>query len=165
MRTPLQRPEPLPSVTARPPPRADGGVDRTGDDRLGGCAGRTKEEVADAAAYDPRAKRWRPLPEWRTRWLHAAVWTGKEMIVWGGDGDFSQVASGAAFSPASQRWRALPPGLLEARGNAVAVWTGSEVLVLGGAGNRPLQLSAAAYSLDPLRRRRAALCSDESKGC
>jgi hypothetical protein len=39
------------------------------------------------AAYDPETDTWRPLsatnrPEPRA-W-HAAVWTGREMIVWGG---------------------------------------------------------------------------------
>lgn len=48
-------------------------------------------------AYDPRADRWSPLPQapLRGRVDPLAVWTGHEMIVWGGAGH----ADGAAFTP------------------------------------------------------------------
>jgi hypothetical protein len=49
-------------------------------------------------AYDPRADRWSPLPQapLRGRLDPTAVWTGRSLIVWGGDPGF---ADGAAFSP------------------------------------------------------------------
>jgi hypothetical protein len=48
-------------------------------------------------AYDPRADRWSPLPQapLRGRLDPLAVWTGSELIVWGGTGR----ADGAAFTP------------------------------------------------------------------
>jgi len=48
-------------------------------------------------AYDPRADRWSPLPQapLRGRLDPTAAWTGRSLIVWGGDG----FADGAAFTP------------------------------------------------------------------
>jgi N-acetylneuraminic acid mutarotase len=62
---------------------------------------------------------------------HTAVWTGNEMIVWGG----SPVVSmpGAAYNPATDTWRAIGlSGTPVARRGHVAVWTGTEMLVWGG---------------------------------
>jgi hypothetical protein len=48
-------------------------------------------------AYDPEADRWSPLPQapLRGRLEPAAVWTGRSLIVWGGQG----FADGALFTP------------------------------------------------------------------
>jgi N-acetylneuraminic acid mutarotase len=65
---------------------------------------------AHGLAYDPRANRWSPLPEAPLlgRLDPTAVWTGHEMIVWGGDRPAMPLGSGtrffndaAAFRPAS----------------------------------------------------------------
>jgi N-acetylneuraminic acid mutarotase len=79
---------------------------------------------------------WESLPEApiSARFQHAAVWTGDEMIVFGGyDGE--SVGGAAAYSPATGSWRRLaePPG--DVRGAPVAVWTGSEVVAFGGSGD------------------------------
>ena len=49
-------------------------------------------------AYDPRADRWSPLPQapLRGRLHPLAVWTGRSLLVWGGDPGF---ADGASFTP------------------------------------------------------------------
>jgi hypothetical protein len=49
-------------------------------------------------AYDPRADRWSPLPQapLQGRPDPVGVWTGRSLIVWGGDFQF---ADGAAFTP------------------------------------------------------------------
>ncbi|HYT39151.1 MAG TPA: kelch repeat-containing protein, partial [Acidimicrobiia bacterium] len=63
-----------------------------------------------------------------------AVWTGREMIVFGGtsvDGDI--LADGAAWDPASNRWRSLPSSPLGARDGAVVAWAGDRLVVWGGA--------------------------------
>ena len=60
-----------------------------------------------------------------------ALWTGTEVLIWGGRTD-EVLADGAAYNPATQTWRVLAPSPLSARSNAAAAWTGSEMVVLGG---------------------------------
>ena len=91
--------------------------------------------------YDPVADRWDSLspfdaPSARTG--HSAVWTGHEMIVWGGQSAQCQYGSacadGAAYDPDTDRWRALAvPPFVGPRAMHVAVWTGTAMLVWGGA--------------------------------
>ena len=62
------------------------------------------------------------------------MWTGEEMIVWGGhltayereryDG------AGAAYDPETDSWRRLPRGPLPAGYDAMGAWTGEEVVVM-----------------------------------
>ena len=49
-------------------------------------------------AYDPRANSWAPLPQapLRGRLSPVGAWTGRSLLVWGGDPGF---ADGAAFTP------------------------------------------------------------------
>lgn len=61
----------------------------------------------------------------------AAVWTGQELFVWGGqDPAFSPVEGGARYDPALDRWRALPAAPIDSLGGPAAVWTGTEVFVM-----------------------------------
>lgn len=63
---------------------------------------------------------------------HAAVWTGTELVVWGGAGADGPLGDGAAYDPAADRWRRLPPAPEPPFGPAAAgTWTGSELVVLG----------------------------------
>jgi N-acetylneuraminic acid mutarotase len=114
----------------------------TGSELLvwGGASGAEDHQLhADGAAYDPESGGWRLLPAspLSPRVGQAAVWTGAEMVVWGGyeRGGYTPsepTADGAAYDPTTNRWRALPAAPLSARGDATAVWTGAEVVVLGG---------------------------------
>jgi len=82
------------------------------------------------------------------RFLHTAVWTGTNMVVWGGArycggcgpsalcSDNSHVmGDGAVFNPTSGTWSyisvsgANAPGT---RSGQTAVWTGSQMIVWGG---------------------------------
>ena len=82
------------------------------------------------------AERWEnrsgaaPTP----RRLAASVWTGSELIVWGGvDGSLVSTGTGGRYDPATNRWRALvPAGNLSPRSGPTAVWTGTEMIVWGG---------------------------------
>jgi hypothetical protein len=61
------------------------------------------------------------------------VWTGTEMIVWGGfEGDGQRSAAGAAFDLAAGTWRVIAPAPISGRSEAAMVWTGTEMLVWGG---------------------------------
>lgn len=118
----------------------------------GGFVGEANEyESGAAAAYDPRRNRWRTLPAWQARWGHSAVWTGREMIVWGGDGPYEFERNGASLDSRTGRWRPLTRSPLEGRVGHSALWTGRGMIVLGGASNRQLRREGATY--DPARKR------------
>ena len=66
----------------------------------------------DGAGYDPDSKRWSILPPAPIagRALHIGVWTGKEMLIWGGGGDdtdYTPMNHGAAYDPATRQGRLL----------------------------------------------------------
>ena len=62
---------------------------------------------------------------------HAAVWTGSEMIIWGG-GDFVIANGGARYNPVTNSWRATSTTNAPAPGFYTGVWTGSEMIVWNG---------------------------------
>lgn len=81
------------------------------------------------------------------------VWTGQEVILWGGaqwqgDGVTGPLGDGGAYDPASDSWQMLPQAPIEARAAHVAGWTGRELLVWGGyvkGGTAPAATTGAAY--------------------
>lgn len=84
------------------------------------------------------------------------VWTGSQLIVWGGSATNGEhlYGDGAAYDPATNRWQLLPPSPLSPRDDAAAVWTGREMAVFGGFVDGQGQVAsnqAAAY--DPSSRR------------
>lgn len=107
------------------------------------------------ARYDPAADTWRPIssdgaPTARTD--ERAVWTGHELLVWGGSSSpyAGNLGDGAAYNPATDTWRPISAGgAPSARSNSALVWTGSEMLVLGGyagGGGGGYLTSGAAYN-------------------
>ncbi len=78
---------------------------------------------------------WSSLPGAARRSGHSAVWTGSEMIVWGGGGIEEPVDSGLRYTPATDTWTATSRSLSSpsARSGCTAVWTGTEMIVWGGA--------------------------------
>jgi N-acetylneuraminic acid mutarotase len=93
--------------------------------------------LADGAAYDPVADRWIPMAPapLKPRVGHVAVWTGREMLVWGGatlkEGPLA-FPDGAAYNPATNTWRQIGTAPLHAGARFTAVWTGKVMLVWGG---------------------------------
>jgi hypothetical protein len=78
----------------------------------------------------------------------ATVWTGQQMLIWGG-GSGKQGADlnsdGAAYDPAANSWSMLPAGPLSARSGMAEVWTGHDMFVWGGYDhNTPGSFHAAA---------------------
>jgi hypothetical protein len=73
-----------------------------------------------------------------TRYGHTAVWTGSEMIVWGGFGSIINLNTGGRYNPSTDSWAATsttnaPMG----RSLHTAVWTGNEMIVWGGSAPAP----------------------------
>jgi hypothetical protein len=111
----------------------------------------------EGAAFDAVTRTWRPLATAPIdgRSSAAAVWTGEELLVWGGwSGNIR--ADGAAYRPATDEWRLLSESPLAPQIPTAAVWTGREMLVWGGpegaaydpATDAWRELSPAPYTLD-----------------
>jgi len=62
---------------------------------------------------------------------HLAVWTGSEMIVWGGGAGGPTNTDGAAYDPAANRWRRIADAPTAFLFYPRAVWTGTEMIVWG----------------------------------
>lgn len=102
-----------------------------------------------ALVYEPALDRWRPMSAAgmpSPRMGMARVWTGRELLVWGGygiqAGDQAIRQDGALYDPSADRWRPMAPvpAPLEFRvqrlpgrpGNVAFAWTGSELVVHDG---------------------------------
>jgi len=104
----------------------------------GGFNPSSPEYLASGGRYDPAANRWfstsldPDVPGGRSR--HTALWTGAEMIVWGGYNSGVYVNTGGRYDPSTDSWLATStaasvPG---ARAGHSAVWTGTEMIIWGG---------------------------------
>ena len=61
------------------------------------------------------------------------MWTGSEMIVWGGNNDSGFLNTGGRYNPSSDSWTTTSTNNApDARDGHTAVWTGSEMIVWGG---------------------------------
>jgi N-acetylneuraminic acid mutarotase len=86
--------------------------------------------------YNPSADTWVPTSTTNppaARASHTAVWTGSEMIIWGGYDGSSYWNTGGKYNPGTDSWSATnttsaPSG----RQSHTAVWSGSEMIVWGG---------------------------------
>ena len=92
---------------------------------------------------DTVAKRYRPANDTWTdattlnapgaRNFHAAVWSGTELIIWGGFINDNVIPSGGRYNPVTDVWRPTNVnGAPITRMTPVSVWTGTEMLVWGG---------------------------------
>jgi hypothetical protein len=104
------------------------------------------------ARYDPATDTWWPMaiegaPTFR--WNPTTVWTGEEMIVWGGElaGIFyNRVDANYRYNPIADQWLPIsedgaPPRCQSAFG----VWTGSEMIVWPGRPAEDGELGAGRY--------------------
>jgi hypothetical protein len=115
--------------------------------------------VGSGAMYYPDADQWETVstitaPSARAG--HTAVWSGSEMIVWGGNGTGSWFNTGGRFYPDQQVWRTVSTTNAPAeRSGHIAVWTGSRMLVWGGQNATGLLNNGALY--DPVSDQWATL--------
>ncbi len=88
--------------------------------------------------YDPATDTWSAMADSldggiQGRDYHSAVWTGSEMLVFGGlDQNGLELADGGRYDPATDTWSAMAASPLDARHKHASVWTGSEMLIFGG---------------------------------
>jgi len=123
-----------------PSPRATGAV-WTGSRMLiwGGYAvapgGVTYSYWGSGGQYDPVLDTWLPIsvsgaPSPRST---PAVWTGSQMVVWGGYDGSARVATGGRYDPVADAWTSTSlSGAPAARSSHAAVWSGTELIVWGG---------------------------------
>mgnify|MGYP001453254427 CR=1 FL=1 len=113
-----------------------------------------KSYLNTGAAYDPTTDTWTALPvdgAPSPRQGHGAVWTGSEMLIWGGiDESSSLLSDGGAYDPISRTWRPIvePAGLAQVLA-FVAVGFPNQMLLWGGLsdGTGVLTPQGAQYDL------------------
>jgi N-acetylneuraminic acid mutarotase len=102
----------------------------------GGQTDDVYQRLSSGGRYDPSTDSWTPTSTANgpaARFAHSAVWTGNEMIVWGGRNGPTHMNTGGRYDPTLDRWSATKlTGAPSARADHTAVWTGSLMVVWGG---------------------------------
>ncbi len=120
--------------------------------------------INSGAIYNPATNAWSPIsnsnaPTGRAEAIgmnnnpqnsNLGVWTGTEMIIFGGWGDDGNgngitLGDGAAYNPSTDSWRRISSqGAPSPRAGGAVVWTGNAMVVWGGVYNGPLAGSVDA---------------------
>ncbi len=96
------------------------------------------DSLQTGACYDPATDTWHPTPTSGApskRGDHTMVWTGSEVIVWGGYnfGSSSFLKSGGRYDPATDSWTTVTTlNAPTSRSKHSAVWSGSHMIIWGG---------------------------------
>ncbi len=110
---------------------------------------RDKSALGDGASYSPAANAWTALPSGgpTKRFSHAAVWTGSEMLIWGGTDTFDWFAHGHRYDAGKGAWTTeiATSGAPTTREIPSAAWTGSAMLIWGGWAGGPYRNDGALY--------------------
>ena len=114
----------------------------------------TDAVVAGPIEPDDAVDEWRRLSDASIegRAFAVGVWTGEEIIVWGGtslDGRMPY-ADGAAYDPGADTWRRIADSPADGR-YTVAAWSGSELLLWGHVKSTVDDASPAGVAYDPAR--------------
>ena len=92
--------------------------------------------------YNPVTDSWTPTSVVNAplgRYAHTTVWSGSEMIVWGGvDETFNVTNTGGRYNPVNDSWGATSlTSAPSSRADQTGVWTDSEMIIWGGDGVSP----------------------------
>jgi hypothetical protein len=125
-----------------PSPRSGHTVVWSGSEMIvwGGSAPDGPGEVNSGARYNPVTDAWTPTSTGQNvpaaRAAHTAIWTGSEMIVWGGETGGFAINTGGRYDPATDSWSSTStgPNVPQPRSSYSAVWTGADMIVWGGVG-------------------------------
>ena len=88
--------------------------------------------------YNPSTDSWTPTSTGANvpigKSYHTAVWTGTEMIVWGGLGSADFLNTGGVYTPSTDSWNLTSTGtnVPTRRMEHTAIWTGTEMIIWGG---------------------------------
>jgi N-acetylneuraminic acid mutarotase len=114
--------------------------------RYQGC--HADAQLDTGGRYDPSSDTWKTIATKGApskRCAHTMVWTGKEMLVWGGANATKVLGDGGRYNPARDTWKPISTdGAPSPRGSALAVWTGQEMIVWGG-GTREMDAQGACF--------------------
>ena len=145
------------STAGAPSPRSSQTGVWTGQQLLiwGGSLGVAAGDSGSGASYRPDLDQWQPISTVNApapRSQHSAIWTGLELIVWGGFSSGNYLNTGARLNLTNTPWNSLPATTApSARAAHVAVWTGSRMVVWGGRNGNGLLNDGALY--DPVADR------------
>ena len=98
-------------------------------------AGCTTDLVTPASAQVEVIPEWELLrtPPISGRIWYSTVWTGQELVIWGGVlTNGTAMGDGAVFDRSNGQWRTMAASPLESRVGHTAVWTGDELIIWGG---------------------------------
>lgn len=101
--------------------------------------------------YDLHSNTWSYLSSAEApkapRWGHQAVWTGTEMIVWGGMDDVGFLSTGGRYNPTEDTWRKISTvNAPSARSSFTSIWNGTKMMIFGGGNESYLN---EVYMYDP----------------
>jgi N-acetylneuraminic acid mutarotase len=118
------------------------------------------EGLNSGAAYDPAKATWRtisPAPI-APRGRPVIVWTGKEVLIYGGVLYEGTIGDGAAYRPSTDSWRKLPASPLGARAGTAYAWTGKQLLIWGGSSGYDMPITHGdGMAFDPNTNRWTAM--------
>jgi hypothetical protein len=151
----------LPTVNA-PAPRSGHTAVWTGSQMIvwGGDTSANPGGDASGGVYNDATAAWQAMatasaPSART--LHTAVWTGSNMIIWGGNSPNGALPDGGSYTPPTSptdlgSWTSIPASSIAGvRQSHTAVWTGSAMIIWGGLdANANTLNTGAAY--DPVAK-------------
>lgn len=150
------------------------------ENRIGGPAIWTGDEMIlweASLLYNPTTDSWRSISQspLSTQSRRATVWTGSQIVVWGGctlagaqcdERNEGLLSNGAMYDPATDTWAVMPPSPLAPAVHMVADWDGSNVvIVITESGSEdgsqaatfdPQTLQWATITAPPIKARRNA---------
>jgi len=142
------------STTGAPSARVQAAAVWSGTELIiwGGLNFLTDVYFTDGARYNPQTDTWTAMSTVgapSARYSFTAVWSGTEMIVWGGRSNFL-FNTGARYNPTSDTWTAMTTvGAPAARHTHSAVWAGNQMIVWGGLTGAVHLSTGARYTPSP----------------
>lgn len=129
------------STNGAPSARLQAGAVWSGSELIiwGGFDASLTTYFRSGARYNPTNDTWTAMntngaPSGRAHFT--AVWSGSEMLVWGGDSNNVNVNTGARYNPTNDAWTPMTvAGAPTARNSHSAVWAGTQMIVWGGITN------------------------------